>query len=134
MAQLVAASYNMSFAADQNKIIGSEKHRCQANTGILIHGYDTNRAKSGWLNSLEKVTHFVTKANELHAPFVVGMQEMNNVFFLYNKDANIHLKSPREQMTIWKAQKDLFTPDQQKLGVHYVVSELTTLYPFQKTL
>ena len=68
---VVAASYNMSFAADlNNHNLGSEKHRSFTNKEQL------GSARAGWFNALEKVKLFVTNNDN----FVIGMQEMNNYF------------------------------------------------------
>ena len=107
---VVAASYNMSFAADlNNHNLGSEKHRSFTNKEQL------GSARAGWFNALEKVKLFVTNNDN----FVIGMQEMNNYFKI--QKSNSYLKEPTEQMEEYTTEPEA---PAKHTGVHHVVSEL----------
>jgi hypothetical protein len=137
MDTIEVASYNMSFAADLDKAMGSEKHRGAAN--MLLD--KTKSVKTGWFNALEKVKQFV-RENKDNA-FVIGMQEMNNIYNLAKND-NTPVRDEEEKKlytsleqsnSIKQMDKYLSTIEKPnnhkfaKTGVQYVVSQLQEIAP-----
>lgn len=77
--QVLIGSFNMSFASDMGKLLGSEKHFL-AQTGETPRSY--------WKNSLVQIQQFF---NQGEIPKCLGLQELNNVCFTkgnpFTKDA-----------------------------------------------
>ena len=71
------ASYNMSFASDLGRVMGSEKHFISdSRKRATALGLD-NTDRSSWERAAQLVRHFWTNNAENHHPSAIGLQEMN---------------------------------------------------------